>query len=62
MDMSTKVYVMSRSLSLPNITMEDKGVYRCRAELNPTIYMNVTAKVIVIGKYALNGFEDFQKR
>ncbi|XP_033993630.1 vascular endothelial growth factor receptor kdr-like [Trematomus bernacchii] len=54
MDMSTKVYVMSKSLSLPNITMEDKGVYRCRAELNPTIYMNVTAKVIVIEHPYLN--------
>ncbi|KAF3838574.1 hypothetical protein F7725_010342 [Dissostichus mawsoni] len=53
-DLSTKVYVMSRSLFLPNITMEDKGVYRCRAELNPTIDMNVTAKVIVIEHPYLN--------
>ncbi|XP_010784459.1 vascular endothelial growth factor receptor kdr-like [Notothenia coriiceps] len=54
MDRSTKVYVMSRSLFLPNITMEDKGVYHCRAEINPTIYMNVTAKVIVIEHPYLN--------
>uniref|UniRef100_A0A8C9YTP2 receptor protein-tyrosine kinase n=1 Tax=Sander lucioperca TaxID=283035 RepID=A0A8C9YTP2_SANLU len=52
-----KTFVMSKALFLPNITMEDKGVYRCKAELQPTIYKNVSAKVLVYGKYALDGLK-----
>ncbi|XP_060904331.1 vascular endothelial growth factor receptor kdr-like [Labrus mixtus] len=48
------VLVMSKALFLPNITMEDKGVYRCRAELEPTIYKNASAKVIVYEHPFLN--------
>ncbi|XP_041653989.1 vascular endothelial growth factor receptor kdr-like [Cheilinus undulatus] len=51
---STKVYVMSKSLELPNITMEDKGLYRCRAELQPKVYKNASAKVIVYEHPFLN--------
>ncbi|XP_034739534.1 vascular endothelial growth factor receptor kdr-like isoform X1 [Etheostoma cragini] len=49
-----KVFVMSKALILPNITMEDKGVYRCKAELEPTIYKNVSAKVLVYEHPFLN--------
>lgn len=38
---------MSKTLILPNITMEDKGVYRCRAELEPTNYKDVSKSVFV---------------
>ncbi|XP_061581509.1 vascular endothelial growth factor receptor kdr-like isoform X2 [Cololabis saira] len=41
------VYEMSKSLVLPNVTMEDRGVYRCKAELEPTKHMDASAKVIV---------------
>ncbi|KAM8732613.1 vascular endothelial growth factor receptor kdr-like [Acanthopagrus schlegelii] len=46
--------VMSNSLHLPNITMEDKGIYRCRAEIDPTKHTNVSAKVIVFEHPFLN--------
>ncbi|XP_031159144.1 vascular endothelial growth factor receptor kdr-like isoform X1 [Sander lucioperca] len=49
-----KTFVMSKALFLPNITMEDKGVYRCKAELQPTIYKNVSAKVLVYEHPYLN--------
>lgn len=42
---------MSKSLHLPNITMEDKGLYRCTAEIDPTKNTTVSAKVIVFGEY-----------
>ncbi|XP_059202072.1 vascular endothelial growth factor receptor kdr-like [Centropristis striata] len=48
------VLVMSKSLILPNITMEDKGTYRCRAELEPTKQKNVTVKVHVYEHPFLN--------
>ncbi|XP_029297446.1 vascular endothelial growth factor receptor kdr-like [Cottoperca gobio] len=48
------VLVMSKALFLPNITMEDKGVYRCKAELDPTKQKNVSAKVIVFEHPFLN--------
>ncbi|KAM9740982.1 vascular endothelial growth factor receptor kdr-like isoform 1-T1 [Menidia menidia] len=46
--------VMSNSLVLPNVTMEDKGVYRCVAELEPTKHKSATAKVIVYEHPFLN--------
>ncbi|XP_054453574.1 vascular endothelial growth factor receptor kdr-like [Anoplopoma fimbria] len=48
------VIVMSKALILPNITMEDKGVYRCRAELDITKHKNTSAKVIVYEHPFLN--------
>ncbi|XP_074530172.1 vascular endothelial growth factor receptor kdr-like isoform X2 [Halichoeres trimaculatus] len=53
-DKAAMVVVMSKSLTLPNITTEDKGIYRCRAELEPTIYKNASAKVIVYEHPFLN--------
>lgn len=38
---------------LPNITMEDKGLYQCRAEVFH-IMKNATAKVVVYGEIAFN--------
>lgn len=46
------IYLMSKSLVLPNVTLEDKGVYHCRAEIEPTKYEDVSAKVTVFGVYA----------
>ncbi|KAM9356682.1 vascular endothelial growth factor receptor kdr-like [Symphorus nematophorus] len=46
-DNPARVLVMSKSLTLPNITMEDKGVYRCKAEIEPTKHKNASAKVLV---------------
>ncbi|XP_051810886.1 vascular endothelial growth factor receptor kdr-like isoform X2 [Acanthochromis polyacanthus] len=48
------VLVMSKTLVLPNITMEDRGVYRCKAELEPSKYKNASAKVIVFEHPYLN--------
>ncbi|XP_069027319.1 vascular endothelial growth factor receptor kdr-like [Embiotoca jacksoni] len=45
---------MSKVLVLPNITMEDRGVYRCKAELEPTKHRNASAKVIVYEHPFLN--------
>ncbi|XP_028271700.1 vascular endothelial growth factor receptor kdr-like [Parambassis ranga] len=49
-----KILVMSNALVLPNITLDDKGVYRCKAELEPTKHKNVSAKVIVYEHPFLN--------
>lgn len=46
--------MMSKALVLPNITMEDRGVYRCKAEIEPTKHKNASAKVLVFGKYAFD--------
>ncbi|XP_040903895.1 vascular endothelial growth factor receptor kdr-like [Toxotes jaculatrix] len=46
-DNPARVLVMSKALVLPNITMEDKGVYSCKAEIEPTKHMTATAKVNV---------------
>lgn len=51
------VIVISKALVLPNISMEDKGTYHCKAETEPTTHINATVKVIVYGKYALNGYK-----
>ncbi|XP_038554737.1 vascular endothelial growth factor receptor kdr-like [Micropterus salmoides] len=53
-DNSANVFVMSNALVLPNITTEDKGVYRCKAELEPTIHKNASAKVLVYEHPFLN--------
>jgi len=45
---------MSSSLVLVNVTMEEKGVYRCKAEVEPTKHLSASAKVIVYGEYTLN--------
>lgn len=45
---------MSNTLVLPNITMEDKGIYHCKAELNPRVNDTVMAKVVVYGENAFN--------
>lgn len=48
------VNAMSKELVLPNVTMEDKGWYLCKAELNASKNMNASAKVLVFGELALN--------
>lgn len=42
---------MSSTLVLPNITMEDAGLYRCYADLLSQKQMNFSAKVTVLGEY-----------
>uniref|UniRef100_A0A3Q3VUQ2 receptor protein-tyrosine kinase n=1 Tax=Mola mola TaxID=94237 RepID=A0A3Q3VUQ2_MOLML len=54
MSRSGDVYLMSKSLVLPNVTLEDKGVYLCRAEIEPTKYKDVSAKVVVLEHPFLN--------
>lgn len=46
--------VMSKALNLPNITMEDKGIYRCQADLNPMRHENVSVRVNVFEHPFLN--------
>lgn len=48
------VIYTSNRLSLPNVTMEDKGVYKCKAELEPTIFKNVNATVRIYEHSFLN--------
>lgn len=52
--------MISSALVLQNITMEDKGVYSCRAEISPTKYKDATAKVIVYGEHNLRKKKDFR--
>ncbi|XP_077387767.1 vascular endothelial growth factor receptor kdr-like isoform X2 [Festucalex cinctus] len=47
-------FTMSKALVLYNITMEDKGLYRCKAEISPIKHKNATAKVIVYEHPFLN--------
>ncbi|XP_028315257.1 vascular endothelial growth factor receptor kdr-like isoform X3 [Gouania willdenowi] len=49
-----QVLVMSETLILPNIGMEAKGMYRCKAELDPTKYKNASARVLVFEHPFLN--------
>ncbi|KAM7389916.1 hypothetical protein PAMP_023860 [Pampus punctatissimus] len=49
-----KEVIMSNALILPNITMADKGFYHCKAEIEPPIYKNASAKVIVFEHPFLN--------
>lgn len=44
-------FLMSNTLVLPNVTMEDRGQYRCRAELEPQTYTNTETKVLIFGGY-----------
>uniref|UniRef100_A0A8C4HPV6 receptor protein-tyrosine kinase n=1 Tax=Dicentrarchus labrax TaxID=13489 RepID=A0A8C4HPV6_DICLA len=44
------------ALVLPNITMEDKGVYRCKAETEPTKHKNASAKVLVFVNFSFTSF------
>lgn len=44
------VLPMSNTLVLPNITMEDRGQYRCKAELEEEKHNISTAKVLVFGE------------
>lgn len=48
------VLPMSNTLVLPNITMEDTGVYRCKAELEPQKHNVSTANVAVFGEHPKN--------
>lgn len=43
-------FLMSSTLVLPNITMEDAGLYRCNADLLSQKQMNFSAKVTVLGE------------
>ncbi|XP_058505740.1 vascular endothelial growth factor receptor kdr-like [Solea solea] len=45
---------MSRGLVLPNVTVEDRGMYRCTADLEAMVYRNATVKVIVYEHPFLN--------
>lgn len=49
-DESANVFMMSKALVLSNITMADKGLYHCKAEIVPTKHKNVSAKVLVFGE------------
>ncbi|XP_018515715.1 vascular endothelial growth factor receptor kdr-like [Lates calcarifer] len=53
-DNPARVLMMSKGLVLPNVTMEDKGLYRCKAEIEPTRHKNATAKVLVFEHPFLN--------
>ena len=41
---------MSKTLVLPDVTVEDKGWYHCKAEINHFTHKNASAKVIVYGE------------
>ncbi|XP_068181455.1 vascular endothelial growth factor receptor kdr-like isoform X2 [Antennarius striatus] len=47
-------FVMSKALIVPNITMEHKGMYHCKAEIELTKHKNAYAKVTVYGHPFLN--------
>lgn len=53
-DESANVFMMSKALVLSNITMADKGLYHCKAEIVPTKHKNVSAKVLVFEHPFLN--------
>uniref|UniRef100_A0A7N8YE45 receptor protein-tyrosine kinase n=1 Tax=Mastacembelus armatus TaxID=205130 RepID=A0A7N8YE45_9TELE len=44
------IIVMSKALILPNISMEDIGEYRCKAEIDPTTHEKARAIVTVYGE------------
>lgn len=44
-------FLMSSTLVLPNITMEDAGLYHCTADLLSQKQMNSSATVTVLGEY-----------
>lgn len=41
---------MTSAIIIPNVTMEDKGTYRCRATVGTSV-MDATVKVAVYGEY-----------
>ncbi|CAK6964637.1 LOW QUALITY PROTEIN: vascular endothelial growth factor receptor kdr-like [Scomber scombrus] len=47
-------FTMSKALVLPNITMQNKGSYYCKAEIEPKIYKTVIANVMVFEHPFLN--------
>ncbi|KAM9376655.1 vascular endothelial growth factor receptor kdr-like isoform 2-T2 [Pholidichthys leucotaenia] len=49
-----EVFVMSSTLELCNVTTEDRGLYRCKAEVDPTKHRNASARVIVFQHPFLN--------
>lgn len=49
-----EVLGMSKTLVVPNITSENRGVYRCKAELTPTKHETALAKVLVFEHPFLN--------
>lgn len=51
---SENIYYMSKVLYLSDVTMEDKGVYHCRAEIEATKYEIVKATVTVYEHPFLN--------
>ncbi|XP_072293233.1 vascular endothelial growth factor receptor kdr-like isoform X2 [Eucyclogobius newberryi] len=51
---SGNVYSMSNALYLPNVTMEDKGLYQCTADVDSTKYKTVAVTVIVYDRPFLN--------
>ncbi|XP_026185706.1 vascular endothelial growth factor receptor kdr-like [Mastacembelus armatus] len=51
---SGKIIVMSKALILPNISMEDIGEYRCKAEIDPTTHEKARAIVTVYEHPYLN--------
>lgn len=53
-DSPAHALMMSKALVLPNITMEDKGWYHCKAEIEPTKHKNVSARVLVFEHPFLN--------
>lgn len=53
-DSPAYAFMMSKALVLPNITMEDKGWYHCKAEIEPTKHKNVSARVLVFEHPFLN--------
>lgn len=48
---TSREFLMSSTLVLPNITMEDAGLYHCNADLFSQTQMNSSAKVTVLGEY-----------
>ncbi|XP_027864871.1 vascular endothelial growth factor receptor kdr-like isoform X1 [Xiphophorus couchianus] len=49
-----RIIKMSKTLVLQNITMEDRGVYLCKAATDATIYYNASARVTVYEHPFLN--------
>lgn len=47
---------MSKVLMLPDVTMNDSGVYHCKAETIPEVHKIVSVRVTVYGECALNSY------
>lgn len=46
-----KIIVMNSTLTIPNVTVEDNGIYICRATINSEPKKDASVKVIVHGEY-----------